>query len=101
MEHAGLAADPKPRPHGLPRVDLKQPILWGATCTIGPEVTIRGPVDPSQDQKRTLSLPEAIACGADYVVVGRPISEASDPRAVVAAYEASLASHRSSERTQA
>jgi len=34
-------------------------------------------------------------------VVGRPISEASDPRAVVAAYEASLASHRSSERTQA
>ena len=62
---------------------------------------IRGPEDRAQDQKRTLSLPEAIARGADYVVVGRPISEASDPRAVVAAYEASLASHRSSERTQA
>src|SRR5207247_5284877 len=61
----------------------------------------RGPEDRAQDQKRTLSLPEAIARGADYVVVGRPISEASDPRAVVAAYEASLASHRSSERTQA
>ena len=58
---------------------------------------IRGPEDRAQDQQ----LPEAIACGADYVVVGRPISEASDPRAVVAAYEASLASHRSSERTQA
>lgn len=59
---------------------------------------IRGPGDPSQDQKRTLSLPEAIGRGADFIVVGRPISEASDPRAVVAAYEASLAS---SERTQA
>jgi orotidine-5'-phosphate decarboxylase len=61
---------------------------------------IRGPGDPSQDQKRTLSLPEAIARGADFIVVGRPISEASDPRAVVAAYEASLASSPT-ERTQA
>jgi orotidine-5'-phosphate decarboxylase len=62
---------------------------------------IRGPGDPSQDQKRTLSLPEAIGRGADFIVVGRPISEASDPRAVVAAYEASLASSPASERTQA
>jgi len=61
---------------------------------------IRGPGDPSQDQKRTLSLPEAIGRGADFIVVGRPISEASDPRAVVAAYEASLTSDRT-ERTQA
>ncbi|HYR52859.1 MAG TPA: orotidine-5'-phosphate decarboxylase [Candidatus Dormibacteraeota bacterium] len=61
---------------------------------------IRGPGDPSQDQKRTLSLPEAIGRGADFIVVGRPISEASDPRAVVAAYEASLASSPT-ERTQA
>jgi len=62
---------------------------------------IRGPGDPSQDQKRTLSLPEALGRGADFIVVGRPISEAGDPRAVVAAYEASLASSPASERTQA
>ncbi len=62
---------------------------------------IRGPEDRTQDQKRTLSLSEAIARGADFVVVGRPITEAGDPRAVVAAYEASLASERTSERTQA
>ncbi len=60
---------------------------------------IRGPGDPAQDQKRTLSLPEAFARGADYVVVGRPILEAKDPKAVVAAYEASLASNLSGERT--
>ena len=60
---------------------------------------IRGPGDAAQDQKRTLSLQEAFARGADYVVVGRPILEASDPRAVLAAYEASMASHLSTERT--
>jgi len=60
---------------------------------------IRGPGDPAQDQKRTLSLQEAFARGADYVVVGRPILEAKDPRTVVAAYEASLASGLSRERT--
>ena len=60
---------------------------------------IRGPADASQDQKRTLSLPEAFSRGADFVVVGRPILESSDPRAVVAAYEASLALNHSRERT--
>ena len=53
---------------------------------------IRGPEDRAGDQKRTLSLPEALARGADFVVVGRPILESPDPRAVVQSYEASLAS---------
>ena len=52
---------------------------------------IRGPQDPAHDQKRTLSLPEAFAKGADYVVVGRPILEADDPRAVVASYDEAVA----------
>jgi len=52
---------------------------------------IRGPLDAAHDQKRTLSLPEAFSRGADYVVVGRPILEASDPKAAVAAFEASVA----------
>jgi orotidine-5'-phosphate decarboxylase len=60
---------------------------------------IRGPGDAAGDQKRTLSLPEAFARGADYVVVGRPILDSSDPRAVLASYEASLAAHLSTERT--
>ena len=62
---------------------------------------IRGPEDASHDQKRTLSLPEAFARGADFVVVGRPILEASDPKGAVAAFEASVAALASSERTNA
>jgi orotidine-5'-phosphate decarboxylase len=62
---------------------------------------IRGPNDPSHDQKRTLSLAEAFARGADYVVVGRPILESADPRGAVAAYEASLATAFHQERADA
>ncbi|HEY7727755.1 MAG TPA: orotidine-5'-phosphate decarboxylase [Candidatus Eisenbacteria bacterium] len=62
---------------------------------------IRGPKDPPGDQKRTLTLPEAIAQGADYVVVGRPILGAADPRAAVAALEASLGPAPATERTHA
>jgi orotidine-5'-phosphate decarboxylase len=53
---------------------------------------IRGPGDQALDQKRTLSLAEALARGADFVVVGRPVLDAPDPRAVLASYEASLIS---------
>ena len=61
---------------------------------------IRGPHDPAHDQKRTLSLPEAFARGADFVVVGRPILEATDPKAAVAAFEASVAATATNERTR-
>jgi orotidine-5'-phosphate decarboxylase len=37
----------------------------------------------TQDQRRFSSPGMAIAAGADYIVVGRPIVEAKDPRAVV------------------
>ncbi|HZR45651.1 MAG TPA: orotidine-5'-phosphate decarboxylase [Candidatus Manganitrophaceae bacterium] len=35
---------------------------------------------PGDDQRRVMTPGEAIRCGADYVVVGRPIYTASDPR---------------------
>lgn len=59
---------------------------------------IRGPGDAAHDQKRTLSLPEAFARGADYVVVGRPVLNAADPRAVLAAYETAVTQSLSIER---
>lgn len=40
------------------------------------------PVDnrPEDDQKRVVTVPEAFENGADYIVVGRPIRDAHDPR---------------------
>jgi orotidine-5'-phosphate decarboxylase len=42
---------------------------------------IRGPDDESGDQSRTMTAAEAIRRGATYIVVGRPITGAADPRA--------------------
>ncbi|HEX5352788.1 MAG TPA: orotidine-5'-phosphate decarboxylase [Rhodanobacteraceae bacterium] len=42
------------------------------------------------DQKRTLDAPTAVARGADYIVVGRPIRNATDPRAAAAAIVAQI-----------
>jgi orotidine-5'-phosphate decarboxylase len=44
----------------------------------------------ADDQKRTLTPPEAIAAGADWLVIGRPICAAADPRAAAEAIRASL-----------
>lgn len=49
------------------------------------------PVGNSDDQKRTLDVAEAFAAGADYIVVGRPIRQAPDPRAAALAMQAAIA----------
>jgi orotidine-5'-phosphate decarboxylase len=46
---------------------------------------------PSDDQKRTVDVAQAFANGADYIVVGRPIHQAADPRAAAQAIQRTLA----------
>jgi orotidine-5'-phosphate decarboxylase len=42
------------------------------------------------DQKRIMTPSRAIAAGADYLVVGRPVMEAADPRAAAEAIQAEI-----------
>jgi orotidine-5'-phosphate decarboxylase len=45
---------------------------------------------PADDQKRTVDVAQAFASGADYIVVGRPVHKAADPRAAALAIQATL-----------
>jgi orotidine-5'-phosphate decarboxylase len=44
------------------------------------------------DQKRTVDVAQAFANGADYIVVGRPVRDAADPRAAAQAIQQTIAS---------
>ena len=64
-----------------------------AACGAGfsivcPGIRPGGPV--GDDQKRTVGVAEAFALGADAIVVGRPISKASDPRAAAEAIQTEI-----------
>ena len=43
------------------------------------------------DQKRTVDVAQAFANGADYIVVGRPIRQAADPRAAAEGIQKTIA----------
>ena len=53
---------------------------------------IRPGGSPDDDQRRTASPAEAIDRGADYLVIGRPITQAADPVAVAAEIAATVTS---------
>lgn len=49
------------------------------------------PAGPAgDDQKRTVDVPQAFAAGADHIVVGRPIRQATDPVAAAEAIQAQI-----------
>ena len=46
---------------------------------------------PADDQKRTVDVAQAFKNGADYIVMGRPIRQAPDPRAAAEAVQRTIA----------
>ena len=46
----------------------------------------------ADDQKRTVDVAQAFANGADYIVVGRPVRNAPDPRVAAEGIQATIAS---------
>ena len=46
---------------------------------------------PTDDQKRVVSVEQAFESGADYIVVGRPIRDATDPKAAAESIQQSVA----------
>ncbi len=65
------------------RKDLGEKLLI-VTPGIRPGANVR---DGSDDQKRIITAGRAIATGADHVVVGRPITKAEEPLAVIEAMQ--------------
>ncbi len=66
------------------------------TTQLGPDFKLITPgIRPanaqSDDQKRTMTPTEAVAAGSDYLVIGRPITRASDPLCALQAILAELA----------
>jgi len=64
-------------------------------AAVGPDVLIVTPGirlagGAAGDQVRVMTPGKAIAAGADCLVVGRPITEAADPRAAAAAFVAEI-----------
>ncbi len=45
---------------------------------------------PVDDQKRTVDVAQAFRNGADYIVIGRPIRQAADPRAAAIAVQRTI-----------
>lgn len=68
---------------------LLHPIAGPGMALVTPGIRPAG--GDAGDQKRIMTPSAAIAAGADYLVVGRPIVAASDPKAAAAAIVAEIA----------
>ena len=69
---------------------MLRPIIGASMVLVTPGIRPAGA--EAGDQKRIMTPAAAIAAGADYLVVGRPIIAAPDPKAAAAAIVAEIAS---------
>ncbi len=58
-------------------ITITRPLVGDTFTIVTPGVRAKTADD---DQKRTLSASEAVKLGADFIVVGRPVIQANDPR---------------------
>ena len=65
-----------------------RPIIGGGMVLVTPGIRPAG--SPAGDQKRVMTPAAAIAAGADHLVVGRPITAATDPKAAADAIVAEI-----------
>ena len=57
-------------------------------CLVTPG--IRPASAANDDQQRVMTPAAAVAAGADYLVIGRPVTQASDPVATLAAINSEI-----------
>ncbi|MDW6016568.1 orotidine-5'-phosphate decarboxylase [Vibrio plantisponsor] len=104
---AGIGLDVKPQEQVMRLASLtKNAGLDGVVCSaqesqmlkqsLGKEFKLVTPgIRPAGadvgDQRRIMTPYEAVQAGSDYLVIGRPITQATDPAAVLAEINASLA----------
>lgn len=65
--------------------------IGGDFAVVTPGIRPAGTGKQTDDQRRVATVREAIAGGADYLVIGRPIRNAPDPLAVVAEIQREIA----------
>ncbi len=105
MREIGIAGDPQAAALRLAKL-AQASGLDGVVCSAQEAALIRREcgvnfclvtpgVRPAQsgedDQRRVMTPAAAIAAGADYLVIGRPVTQASDPRAALEAINAEIA----------
>jgi orotidine-5'-phosphate decarboxylase len=71
---------------------MLRPVIGTGMALVTPGIRPAGAA--TGDQKRIMTPAAAIAAGADYLVVGRPILEAADPKAAADAILAEIAQAR-------
>jgi orotidine-5'-phosphate decarboxylase len=101
LEEIGCPGDPRDRVLRLARL-AQDAGLDGVVCSPREAALVRGRLGPDfllvtpgvrplggeiGDQKRVMTPGEAVAAGADYLVIGRPITAAADPLQALAEIE--------------